>query len=211
MKKIGYLVTGVAIGCVLSIGVSVSAASIKSMIGQKIQAEVPVTINNKALSQDAIIVNNTSYIPLRVASNEVGLKVNSANNKGISLSGDSGAKGGTSVTTTMDKTQAKTELNKVNSEIDKLNKALAEETEILELTKENLKGVKENYEQAKKYHEENYPNQPFEESDRYKVTSGSVKSVEGLAKSTENDIKSIQNQLAELEKKKAELEKIVNS
>lgn len=69
MKK---LVVGVIIGSCISLSASAYANNI---IGQKIQGTYPISIDGIFLSNEAIVVNGTSYVPVRTASEKFGYDV----------------------------------------------------------------------------------------------------------------------------------------
>lgn len=68
MKKI---VVGVIIGFVLAFAASAYADEIESLIGKKIEGEFPVTINGQRLDKKAIVIDGTSYLPVRAIADAV--------------------------------------------------------------------------------------------------------------------------------------------
>lgn len=73
MKKLGYIAIGIMIGSVLSFGVGAAADSI-SLVGKKISGETDVLVDGVKLGT-AIIVNGSSYAPVRVISEAAGFDV----------------------------------------------------------------------------------------------------------------------------------------
>ncbi|MFB0847344.1 hypothetical protein [Paenibacillus oleatilyticus] len=62
MRK--YVIGGL-VGFVLALGVSVQAEEIQTAVGKVIQGEFPVTIGDKQFTNKAIVVDGTSYFPVR--------------------------------------------------------------------------------------------------------------------------------------------------
>ncbi|MGO4543222.1 hypothetical protein AB4Z29_00280 [Paenibacillus sp. 2TAB23] len=79
MKKIGYIAIGIMIGSVLTFGVGAAADSI-SLVGKKISGETDVLVNGVKLGT-AIIVNGSSYAPVRVIGEAAGFEVGFVNKK----------------------------------------------------------------------------------------------------------------------------------
>lgn len=73
MKKIGYLAIGIVIGSIMSFSVGAAADSI-SLIGKKISGESDVLVDGKKIGS-AIIVNGSSYAPVRVIGEAAGFDV----------------------------------------------------------------------------------------------------------------------------------------
>jgi hypothetical protein len=71
MKK--YFV-GFLVGAILTMSTSVFAEEIKSLIGQKVQGTAVVSLNGKDVGS-AVIINGTSYAPVRVIGEASGLNV----------------------------------------------------------------------------------------------------------------------------------------
>lgn len=82
MRK--YIV-GMIFGILLSLSTSVYAEEIKTLIGRAIEGEFPVHINGKTLSNKAIVIDGTSYLPVREFGEAVGYDVKFDADLGISL------------------------------------------------------------------------------------------------------------------------------
>ncbi|MEX2461720.1 MAG: hypothetical protein WD469_10590 [Paenibacillaceae bacterium] len=72
MKKLSILMLGIIIGVALAITTSAYASDITSLIGRTIQSEFPVTIEGKELSKKALVIDGTSYVPLRAFGDAIG-------------------------------------------------------------------------------------------------------------------------------------------
>jgi hypothetical protein len=72
MKKLSILMLGTIIGAALAITTSAYADNITSLIGRTIQGEFPVTIEGKELSKKALVIDGTSYVPLRAFGDAIG-------------------------------------------------------------------------------------------------------------------------------------------
>jgi hypothetical protein len=79
MKKISFLILGIIIGAALAITTSAYADDIKSeissMIGKKVQGSFPLTIGGKKAAKDVIVIENTSYLPIRSAADLFGYEI----------------------------------------------------------------------------------------------------------------------------------------
>ncbi|MEX2461711.1 MAG: hypothetical protein WD469_10540 [Paenibacillaceae bacterium] len=64
MKKI---ILGMIIGIGLSLGVTTYADDIVSMIGKKVEGSFPLIINNARADKDVLVIDGTSYLPVRSA------------------------------------------------------------------------------------------------------------------------------------------------
>ncbi|ASA20955.1 2,' 3'-cyclic nucleotide 2'-phosphodiesterase [Paenibacillus donghaensis] len=76
MKKLSYMLSGVVIGVILMASSSAFADQIKSFVGKTVAGEYTVSVNGKALSEKAIVVDSKAHIPLRAVSDSLGAKVN---------------------------------------------------------------------------------------------------------------------------------------
>jgi len=65
MKK---FVFGMFIGLLLAIPLSVASAEVISLIGKRVQGSYPVLLNNQRVEKDAIVVDGTSFLPVRTIS-----------------------------------------------------------------------------------------------------------------------------------------------
>jgi len=82
MKKFGHFLLGTIAGIVLATTISVSADDLKSiLVGKKVEKTIPVKLNGRKLSKDGIIVDGSTYVPLRAASQDLGLKIDLKNNE----------------------------------------------------------------------------------------------------------------------------------
>jgi hypothetical protein len=72
MKK--YLV-GAIIGVVLSISITAYAEDVKSLVGRAVEGSFPLLINGQKADKDVIVIDGTSYVPVRVAGELFGYDV----------------------------------------------------------------------------------------------------------------------------------------
>ena len=82
MRK--YII-GMLVGFVLAFSLSAHAEDIKTAIGKVIQGEFPVKINGKQLDKNAIVIEGSSYLPVRVMGDALGLDVSFNADLGIEL------------------------------------------------------------------------------------------------------------------------------
>lgn len=74
VKNIGLVLSGVVLGVAISFSGEISAATSK-LLGGKVGKVMTVTLNDKSIGE-APVIGGTSYVPVRVAANELGLEVN---------------------------------------------------------------------------------------------------------------------------------------
>lgn len=77
-------VIGMFVGCALSFAVS-AQAEIVSMIGKTIDGAFPVKVSGKQLEQTAIVVEGTSYLPVRAIGDALNMDVSFNADLGIEL------------------------------------------------------------------------------------------------------------------------------
>jgi hypothetical protein len=82
MKK--YLI-GAIFGVLLSFSVSVYAEEVKSLIGRAIEGQFPVKVDDKQLDNQAIVIDGTSYLPVRAIGDALNMEVGFNADLGITL------------------------------------------------------------------------------------------------------------------------------
>jgi hypothetical protein len=82
MKK---FIIGVLFGVILSTSMSVYGEEVKSVVGQAIQGTFPVKVNGDILNNEAVVLDGTSYLPVREISEKLGMEVKFTPDTGIEL------------------------------------------------------------------------------------------------------------------------------
>ncbi|WP_010276361.1 hypothetical protein [Paenibacillus senegalensis] len=82
MKK---MIVGGLIGAALTVGVSAHAEVTNLMIGKVVDGVFPVKLNGQTLHTEAIVIEGTSYLPVRAFSETLGMEVRFDMQEGISL------------------------------------------------------------------------------------------------------------------------------
>lgn len=82
MRK--YLI-GILIGAAFSISATTYAADITSLIGKAVQGVFPVTVDGDVLPKTAIVIDGTSYLPVRAIGDAIGYDVSFTADLGIEL------------------------------------------------------------------------------------------------------------------------------
>ena len=82
MRK--YIV-GMVFGILLSLSFSVYAEEIQSMIGKTVEGSFPLVIGDKRATKDVIIIEGTSYIPVRAAAEMFGYEVSFTADMGVGM------------------------------------------------------------------------------------------------------------------------------
>jgi outer membrane translocation and assembly module TamA len=90
MKKISILMLGIVIGIGLAITSSVYADDIQSLIGKTIQGEFPVKIDGKTLGKKAVVIDGSSYLPVRIIGDATGYDVTFDAELGVKLTKKAG-------------------------------------------------------------------------------------------------------------------------
>lgn len=80
-----YLI-GILIGIALMVSATSFADGIESLVGKKIESQYPVTIDGKTLDKQAIVVDGSSYAPLRAIGDALDKNVAFDETIGVSLS-----------------------------------------------------------------------------------------------------------------------------
>jgi hypothetical protein len=82
MRK--YIV-GTLFGFVLAFSLSAHADDIKSLMGKAVQGTFPVTVEGKLLDKQSIVIDGTSYLPIKSISDAVGYDAKFNASSGITL------------------------------------------------------------------------------------------------------------------------------
>jgi len=81
-------IVGTLFGLLLSLSVTVYAEEAKTLVGRTIEGTFPVFLNGKKLSNEAIVIDGTSYLPVREIAEMLALAVKFNQQEGISLEQD---------------------------------------------------------------------------------------------------------------------------
>lgn len=76
MKKWVYIISSFILGIVVATSGSAFAAQIKSLVGQKVTAELNVVLNGKTLTDKGAVINNKTEVPVRAIADALGGTVN---------------------------------------------------------------------------------------------------------------------------------------
>lgn len=131
MKK---LVVGILIGFVLAFTASAYADQIESLVGRTIEGEFPVTINGERLEKKAIVIDGTSYLPVRAIAEAVYQNVYFDADLGIALT----KKEEEPVISQEPSTRDKEDLKLIESKINYLKHNIESGNEYLALSKKEL-------------------------------------------------------------------------
>jgi len=197
-RNLSLVLAGFALGVTVAYSPQIHATA-TSLLGSKVGKVLNVKIDNKSIGSGAVI-NGTTYVPLRVTANEMGLEVTKVDSKEVTLSS------GSTSTIQDNSDQIRLKISDVESQISQVNTKIKYAQDILN-GKDNIeKQIKSDEEYAKTlelmkangsslYNEGNY-NAVLERIENSKST---------LAKA-ESDLPELQKQLADLEKQKADLQ-----
>lgn len=85
MKKYFFVAVGILIGLSLSLVITTNAADVKSVIGKAIQGEFPIKLDGKQLDKKAIVIEGTSYLPVRALSEALNMDITFNADLGIEI------------------------------------------------------------------------------------------------------------------------------
>ena len=97
MKK--YII-GFIVGAIVSVAGTAYADGIKNVIGLKVEGSFPVKVNGVKASNDAVIIDGSSYLPVRAMGEALNMDVTFDADLGIELKEKEEEKGVTTVTDT---------------------------------------------------------------------------------------------------------------
>lgn len=72
MNKKMYMFIGALFGVLLATSGGAAADQVKSLVGKTVAGEYNVRVNGTTLSENAIVINGTAYVPLRSMSDSLG-------------------------------------------------------------------------------------------------------------------------------------------
>jgi len=75
MKKFSYILVGMIAGVVLSLSVTAYADNIKSLIGKVVKNEAVVKVNGKEVEKKAVVIDGSSFLPVRAFSDATGYSI----------------------------------------------------------------------------------------------------------------------------------------
>lgn len=139
MKK---TVLAFVMGIALSISVTAFAEEVQSLIGRTIEGQFPVKVNGEQLSVQAIVIDGTSYLPVRAVGEALNLEIKFDSDLGIELNDKDDEMMETMFTTEMseeDKTAIETAESQIIAAQKRIDDALARiaeaEQNIIEIQK----------------------------------------------------------------------------
>jgi hypothetical protein len=153
MKK---FILGVIVGIAVATTSSVYADEIKSVIGKSIDGELPVKIAGKELDTQAIVVEGTSYLPVRAVGESLNMEVTYDASTGVELKQKGAAM--TGATVPFDKEALRIRLEKNNQILELKNKQRDIIAEIpqysnIVMSADHKKRTEENFEYNDEYYE----------------------------------------------------------
>jgi hypothetical protein len=82
MKK---FISGVVLGGILATSITVYGEEVKNLVGQAIQGTFPVKMDGEVLKNEAVVLDGTSYLPVREIGEKLGMEVKFTPETGIEL------------------------------------------------------------------------------------------------------------------------------
>lgn len=137
MRK--YLI-GWIVGVCMAFSVSAYAEEIETLIGKTIQGEFPVTVNGQPMGKKSIVVDGSSYLPVRAIGEATGYTVGFDADLGISLTKDGGTVAEPTPTPVVD---TQTKLRKLMGQLEKAKLKVTTDKMFLENARKNDKNPDE--------------------------------------------------------------------
>lgn len=203
VKKISILMLGIIIGAALAITSSVYANDIKSLVGAAIQGEFPVKVDGKELSKKALVIDGTSYVPLRVFGEAIGYESTFDAELGITFKVSGVNKMGNQKTVEDHKREAEQENDKIsviiaqkNDKYNEIGKAQGK----INITNSNIKFKQDSIDQAQSFIDKRKANNIAETEGEIKQFNDGIKKLEDEIQGYKDDIITLQTQIPDLQK-----------
>lgn len=180
------LLIGIMIGLIMSVPVTAFADEIQSMIGKVVEGTFPLKIDGQRAERDVLVIDGTSYIPVRAASELFGYDV-LFNPEGEVVLQKKGASA-----------------RQVNPQLKELNAEIKETSRKIEELYGEKHGLQELYDWLQK--SAKLENTTVEELEKGRVLPITTKQYQEGVQRIDSELNTLQQQLAELEQQKAELE-----
>lgn len=136
-KGVTLVLLGFALGMSISYAPQIEAAASK-LLGSKVGNVLQVKIDNKTIGEGAVI-NGTTYVPLRVTANEMGLEVKKVDSKEVVLSSGEGSEIPVNDLPLPQDNSEK--IKSINDQISDLNKKIRESRDVLANREQLLKEI----------------------------------------------------------------------
>lgn len=203
MKKISILMLGIIIGTALAITTSVYAADIQSLIGKTIQGEFPIKIEGKELSKKALVIDGTSYVPLRVFGEAIGYESSFDAELGITFKVSEVKKMANQQSVEESKMQAKAEEDQMNAKTAKKNVKYNEIGQVqgkININNNLIKSKQESIDQINVLIDKRIANKTdASDAEKERINEG-VKQLESEVQGYKDDITTLQAQIPDLQK-----------
>lgn len=206
MKKynvVSLILLGFVLGVSISYAPQLEAAASK-LLGSKVGNVLQVKIDDKAIGEGAVI-NGTTYVPLRVTANEMGLEVKKVDSKEVVLSSP---EGGEVPVNDIPSTQSDTDkIKELNAQISEINKKIRESKDVLTNKEQNLRAIqayRDTAEIIKKALDHGTDHYTIED---YNKNIDSAEKMQKLLNDAETNLPLYEKQLEELKAQLTELQK----
>jgi hypothetical protein len=203
IRNLSLVLAGFVLGAAVTFTPQIQAAASK-LLGSKVGNVLNVKIDDKSIGQGAVI-NGATYVPLRVAANELGLEVTKVDSKEVILStGEGGAEVPVNDIPTIDNSE---KIKEIQNKITELNKNIKTAKSVLDNKEGALRQIKTSQEYLSKYEQFKDSGSEFYTEDYRKVELEKMNNLQKVLDDAEKNIPIWEQQLAELESQLAELQK----
>ncbi|OZB90055.1 stalk domain-containing protein [Paenibacillus sp. XY044] len=197
-RNLSLVLAGFALGVTVAFSPQIHAAA-NSLLGSKVGKVLDVKINNKSIGSGAVI-NGTTYVPLRVTANEMGLEVTKVDSKEVNLSS------GSTSTIQDNSDQIRVKINELDGQIGEVKVKLRNAENVISNKQSSLNFIKQCQETLDVLEKLKAEGSPRYSEAEYNGYVQKIETTQTNLDNAERDLPILKQQLADLEKQKADLE-----
>jgi len=200
IRNLSLVLAGFVLGAAVTFTPQIQAAASK-LLGSKVGNVLNVKIDNKSIGQGAVI-NGTTYLPLRVTANEMGLEVTKVDSKEVALS--SGSELPINDVPTIDNSE---KIKELQNQISELNGNIKSAKSVLGNKENALRQIESSQEYLSNYEKYKDSGSDFYTEEYRKIFVEKMNNLQKVIDDAEKNIPIWEQQLSELEAQLAELQK----
>jgi len=199
IRNFSLVLAGFILGAAVTFTPQIQAATSK-LLGSRVGNVLNVKIDDKSIGQGAVI-NGTTYLPLRVTANEMGLEVTKVDAKEVTLS--SGSEFPINDIPTIDNSE---KTKKLQEQISELNRKIRSAENVIGDKDAMLRMIERSKEMAEALEKQKAANFEYYDEDMYKMYVERINNSQKILDEAETNLPIYKQQLADLESQLAELQ-----